>query len=273
MLEIIEIQNFDLVDDPVKTEEAIYNQLKSRYAKINTDYVYVAFPIAFSINKIGLFRTQTIIDRVCRENKGKKLFFVCQHILVNKLNFYNNTVFTPHATILDTFIPIPHYSCTYDLNKIKPWEEREYLFSFAGSFATHPTRKKIYDSLKDRDDCFIIDTGAWHFEGNRQKQKNNSKMYEEVLGNTKFSLCPRGTGPSTIRIWESMAMGAYPVIMSDYLKMPLEMLLDLPLWMKISENFKEINFNNAIKYDNSQYWDLFSNDNLYKSIENVLEVL
>ena len=65
MLEIIELQNFDLVDDPVKTEETIYEQLCQNKEKIITDYTYVALPLAFSINKIGLFRTQETIDNIC----------------------------------------------------------------------------------------------------------------------------------------------------------------------------------------------------------------
>tara|TARA_R110000824_G_scaffold92785_2_gene224803 strand:+ start:3055 stop:3864 length:810 start_codon:yes stop_codon:yes gene_type:complete len=269
MLQILEVQNFDLVDDPVKTEEAIYEQLCKNREEIKTNYMYVAIPLAFYINKFGLVKTQQIINQVCYEHKNKKLFFVCQHILVNKLSFHGNLVFTPHATILDTYAPIPHYSCTYDVNKIKPWSERKYLYSFMGSFITHPVRKKLYETLKDRPDCFIIDTGRWHFEGDKQKQEANSRKYEEILGDTKFSLCPRGTGPSTIRIWESMAMGAKPIIISDYLKMPMEMFVKNPLWDRVSEKFTLIDCD-ATNYDNSQYWDLFSSENLYKSIVNFI---
>ena len=128
MLEILPIFNFNSVEDPVKTEETIYKQLCAAQNDISTDYTYVAFPLAFSINKQGIPYTQHIIDRTCEQHRDKKLFFVCQHILVNKLNFHGHLVFTPHATILDSFIPIPHYSCNYDLSKVKKWEERKYTF-------------------------------------------------------------------------------------------------------------------------------------------------
>ena len=151
MLDILQIKDFDLVSDPVKTEEIIYNQLCRLKDSINTDYTYVAFPLADSINNNGLLYTQDIINKVCSENKNKKLFFVCQHILVNKLKFRdNNLVFTPHATMLDSHIPLPHYSCNYNLEHIKPWSKREYDYSFVGSFRTHPVRKKIYDFLKNK---------------------------------------------------------------------------------------------------------------------------
>ena len=35
------------------------------------------------------------------------------------------------------------------------------------------------------------------------------------MSDSVFSLCPEGTGPNTIRIWESMALGSIPVIYSD----------------------------------------------------------
>ena len=30
-----------------------------------------------------------------------------------------------------------------------------------------------------------------------------------------FSLCPEGAGPNTLRVWESLAVGAIPVILVD----------------------------------------------------------
>mgnify|MGYP003111961291 CR=1 FL=1 len=271
MLDILEVQNFDLVTDPVKTEEMIYNQLHKFKDSIKTDYTYVAFPLAFSINNNGLPYTQNIINNICAQNQNKKIFFVCQHILVNKLFFPNNSlVFTPHATILDSHIPIPHYACNYDLKYAKPWAERKYDYSFVGSFRTHPVRERVYDFLKNKKNCFILDTGGWHFESDIKKQEDNAQKYIEVLGNTRYSLCPRGTGPSTIRIWESMAMGSKPAILSDYLKMPLEMFLEKPLWCNIPESFESIDLECNI-FENSEYWEHFSNDNLYKSISKILQ--
>jgi len=62
-----------------------------------------------------------------------------------------------------------------------------------------------------------------------------------------------------------MAMGANPVILSDFLQMPLERELSSAMWLKISENIDNID-NTDLEYNNKEYWDWFSNDNLYKSI-------
>ena len=268
MLQILQVQDFKDVGDPVKTEETIYEQLLSKREEINTDYVYVAMPIAWYINTRGMHWTQNLINQICTSHGKEKLFFVCQHIQVKNLNFNNHLVFTPHATAMDSFIAIPHYACSYDLSMIKPWNDRQYEFSFVGSFKTHPVRQHLYDLLKDRDDCYIKDTGNnWHFEESPEKQKINRDNYIKILGNTKYSLCPRGTGPSSIRIWESMAMAACPVIVSNFLKMPLQNELDTRMWLNISEKTDQIkNFNVGSGYDNQEYWNLFSNDNLWKSV-------
>jgi hypothetical protein len=265
MLQIHQVQNFDAVDDPVKTEETIYNQLRANKDQIHTDYVYVAMPLAWYINHKGLNWTQAIINKICHELKERKLFFVCQHIQVKHLNFNGHAVFTPHATITDSYIPIPHYACSYDTSLSKRWEDRKYTFSFMGSFGTHPVRQKIYDAIKDREDCFVLDTGCWHFEGHPEQQIENKKRYIEILGDTKYSLCPRGTGPSTIRMWEAMAMGSCPVILSDLLKTPLKMWIEGKLWHRLPESFEHLELN-LPSYDNSTYWKLFSNDNLIQSI-------
>jgi len=264
-MRIVNVGSFEEVDDPVKTEEIIYRQLVENAATIETTYIYVAMPLAWTINRAGLMITQNLLDEICNKFSNENLFFVCQHILVNQLNFHNNLVFTPHATILDSYEPIPHHTCNYDLSRITPWEDRKYTFSFIGSFMTHPIRAKLYEILKDREDCLVESTGNWHFEGTPERQQENKKRYVEILGDTKYSLCPRGTGPSTIRIWESMAMGACPIILSDYLKMPLERELSTTMWLKMAENIdriKDIDF----RYDNTEYFDKFSNDKLYLSV-------
>jgi len=268
-MKIINVGNFREVTDPVQTEEMIHIQLVRESSEIPADYTYVAMPLAWSINHHGAQQTQKQIDEVCRDNPDEKLFFVCQHILVNRLTFHGNLVFTPHATVLDSFIPIPHYSCTYNQRWARPWEEREYTFSFMGSFHTHPVRRKLYEHFKNRKDCLVIDTGPWHFESSHQKQQENSQKYIEIMGNTKYSLCPRGSGPSTIRIWESMAMGSKPVILSDFLQMPLDREFHAS-WARMPENFDTSMMDgiasHAAPYSNEHYFQMFSNNNLYKSI-------
>ncbi len=273
-MKVLDAISFDNVDDPVKTEETLYHQLKARAADLVTDYTYVAMPLAYLLNTVGVAHTQGLINKICADHPDEKLLFICQHIQVNQLRFNNNLVFSPHATVIDSYLPLPHYSCNYDTSYIKPWSERQYTFSFMGSFVTHPVRHKIHDYIKDREDSIVVDTGMWHFEGPEEKQNQNRQRYVELLGNTKYSLCPRGTGPSSIRIWESMAMGACPVIISDFLKMPLERELSGEPWKRIPENFETSWLDQIastdIPYSRSNYLEYFTNENLYKSVHRAL---
>ncbi len=80
----------------------------------------------------------------------------------------------------------------------------------------------------------IVDTGAWHFD-NSDKSKN-LKSYIEDLESSKIILCPRGTGPSTIRLWESLASGCIPLVISNDYVFPLA---DKINWQDISIVLKE----------------------------------
>jgi hypothetical protein len=44
--------------------------------------------------------------------------------------------------------------------------------------------------------------------------------YAATLQNSCFALCPSGSGPNSIRLWEALGYGAIPVILSDQLQLP-----------------------------------------------------
>ena len=267
-MKILNVADFKICDDPVKTEETINEQLLTEINDISDNYIYVQMPLAWLINNRGLLFVQNLIDSICVAQKNigpdKQLIFVCQHIQVTNLNFHGNLVFTPHATLMDSFYPLPHYSCNYDLKLARKFNQRKYLMSFVGDFNTHKSRKRLHSVLKDNKDCFTKDTGNWHF-------------YSELLGNSKISLCPRGTGPSTIRLWESLAMGCVPLIISDYLKMPLDFDIE---WESVAIFVKQKEIENLMSYipensalesmakhGNEIYKKYFSNENLAYTIK------
>lgn len=264
MIEISDL-TFKSVLDPIKTEETLYYQLRD----LDLDYPYVAFPVAFSINSFGVERTQFFIDTINSRYPQKKIF-VCQHIYVNRIKFGENFVFTPHTEEGDSYYFIPHYNPIY-LKKPgkKNIAERKYEFSFMGDFKTHPDRFKL--SQINSIEIPIHPTGMWFFSHSPEDQKNLLSRYTEFLASTKISICPRGSGPSTLRLFESMSVGSVPLIFND-LKIP-EFLKELVLKSRI-ENFiagdrsflegKDLQKISDVIYET--YWDEFSNENLYKSI-------
>lgn len=266
-MKILRIKDFSEVTDPVKTEQTIASQLVERQQDIDSEYVYAMLPLADIINKHGVPMAQAIVSHVHTLHDPTKIFFVCQHILVRDLYFGESLVFTPHATKLDDYIAIPHYSCTYDLKDVKPWADRKYDYSFMGDFGTHPTRLRLAQAFKDKPNTVFINTSTWHFHADQKTQELNRKKYIELLGDTRHSLCPRGTGPSTIRMWEAMAMGSCPLIFSNDLKIPDGADRLMHFQDEESPNLMQVE-----SYDNSDYFDKFSNDKLYSGIYNTIQV-
>jgi len=95
---------------------------------------------------------------------------------------------------------------------------KEYLLSFVGR-NSHPVRTTISNLNFERKDILIEDSSdfdRWHQKVKPEKQK----LYFEILIRSKFSICPRGNGTSTLRLFESMQLGVAPVIVSDQWLLP-----------------------------------------------------
>lgn len=265
MIEIKDL-NFSQVEDPIKTEETIYFQIRDLSLKIP----YVAFPIAYSINTLGIEKTQQILNRINLDYPFKK-FFVCQHISVNKLNFGENLVFTPHTEKGDSYFFIPHYNPIYkNPPKVKKIKNRKIDFSFVGDFNTSLDRVKL--SSFNYPESIIKPTGKWFFSCDQKSRESLLSYYIETLEDTKISMCPRGTGPSTLRLFESMSVGSIPVIFND-LDIP-EILQSLVIKVDL-DRFVLGDYTEEILSKNLQeisdgiyevYWSNFSNSNLSKSI-------
>jgi hypothetical protein len=124
-------------------------------------------------------------------------------------------------------------------NQLPP-NERRYLYSFIGAYESGlyltEARRWIFD-LPLRNDAYLARRGEWHFEGAVYREqigavpqseevllaeRRRVNEYTEVLGQSVFSLCPSGSGPNSIRLWESLGMGAIPVIISETHKLPGE---------------------------------------------------
>ncbi|MEJ1964424.1 MAG: exostosin family protein [Gammaproteobacteria bacterium] len=92
--------------------------------------------------------------------------------------------------------------------------ERPYLCSFTGSSQTHEVRKRLLE--KQFAGAFLKDTSGqrgWELSAG-QKQQYEAE-YLRVAMDSHFILCPRGIGPCTYRLFESMQLGRAPVIIAD----------------------------------------------------------
>jgi hypothetical protein len=85
------------------------------------------------------------------------------------------------------------------------------LFSFVGSSATHRVRSEVL--RLSHPDALIVNTDA--APGASATSAAPDTRYRETVLDSAFVLCPRGGGPLTFRLMETMMMGRAPVIISD----------------------------------------------------------
>lgn len=92
------------------------------------------------------------------------------------------------------------------------------LFSFQGA-VTHPVRTHILALTHRR--CVLEDTTGVDFFSDQlagdalDRRRKAGARYAEIIGRSKFVLCPRGHGPSSFRLYETLRMGRVPVVISD----------------------------------------------------------
>lgn len=122
----------------------------------------------------------------------------------------------------------------------KPFHDRKYLYSFIGAYdpVHYLSEARLWISkLPQSDDALVRVTKEWHFNSTvydkqiwsnpvtpeKQAQlDSDAASYRNLLADTVFSLCPSGSGPNSIRLWESLGLGCIPVIIADTLHLPGE---------------------------------------------------
>ena len=247
---------------PVITEETFYNQNKN-------DENYIGFPWATIIDKrYNLNVILQIIKPYIDVNK--QYYTCCQHIhfrhLIELFKILNiKTIYSPHKIINEDKIneiyikPCPLYAANIeDPHRNTLFKNvdfinlpRKYLYSFQGAYDKQWYLTNIRETLfnmKHPDNCYVKNIGLWHYNNivysnNQNKEKelnendthiNNTFEYNKLLLETRFSLCPSGSGPNSIRLWEALAIGSIPIILADTLELPIHELWDKSI-IKVKE--------------------------------------
>lgn len=203
----------------------------------------------------------------------KRIVTVCQHIsCLDFLYLFEacgvTNIFWSHKTRdLKTkneisFHPFPLYPAqtheASDLDKFKkPPHTRQLLTNFIGAFNPKvylsDTRARIFEDAGKYSDCLIVKREAWHFDRHvyqdqmkgvsaAQEQLLREEMqrreYLEAIGDSVFTLCPSGSGPNSIRIWEAIQLGSIPIILTLDLDLPGDLRLweDACIFAEDSEN-------------------------------------
>ncbi len=198
-------------------------------------------------------RTQALqgaLDALVAQISGyKRVVTVAQHIRVRQfahlfVNAGITDLFWSHCqTGEDRFDGAPgmqvHPFPLYPVQQVPRGPEdfdrrRRWLYSFVGakahtSYLTE-VRRHIIEQLASDPRGKVIERGSWHYQkivydaqilqrggADALAGENDTEAaaFREIMDESTFTLCPSGTGPNSIRLWEAMLNGSIPVILSD----------------------------------------------------------
>ncbi len=142
---------------------------------------------------------------------SKKTFCICQYDDGPLVNIGNATQFL--ASRKSTLgIDIPLLSSAHKLPFFK--QKKKFLASFIGRLSTHNIRIKMANLLKNNKKILVLD-------GNF-----GSGFFVKKTLQSLVSLCPRGYGGSSFRIFESMQLGICPFLIGDLDTRPFKDFID-----------------------------------------------
>lgn len=280
---------------PAKTEEWVFETLIQK--NVHSRYVeFISFPWATLIDLIDrkkIDKAKLLINSLRKIPPKKKLlrFSACQHIRLHVIERYLvdlkiTDIFWSHKTLETNRLgdihvhPLPLYPVAYfekNSPKYISITDRRYLFGFIGAYDEacylSDIRRKIF-SISKGNNRYIERRSEWHFNLDVYQSQIDGKTltedqialvgarsneYSSVLMNTFYSLCPSGSGPNSIRLWESLAFGCCPIVLSDHLDMP-----KLPAsvkYLKMLESEFPAKLNEAIRSSPTLNEEIyFSND-------------
>jgi hypothetical protein len=89
------------------------------------------------------------------------------------------------------------------------------LASFTGALS-HPLRQRLVDEPSLRESCQLGLVPLFFYYNSQDPAKiDGQRAYARQMAESKFALCPRGSGASSHRLFEAMQMGRCPVIIAD----------------------------------------------------------
>lgn len=111
---------------------------------------------------------------------------------------------------------------------VSPLENKGYdkdiLCSFVGS-DTHECRSQLKKIMTGKPDV-IFEMGVWNWTFDAHKVSK----FKNYMHRSKFSLCPRGFGPTSFRLYEAIQCGSIPVYIYDEPWLPYQDEID---WQKL----------------------------------------
>jgi hypothetical protein len=218
---------------------------------------------------------QVRLEALAERAKGyDRVTAVCQHMRAKEFAglftsagitdlFWSHAVKDEPAFTVDRMLKV-HPFPLYPVQQVRRGLEdigrpRRWLYSFAGAHKHQgyltQVRAMIMDMLAGDPRGCVMGRDGWHYEKVVYQAQVLGKVasseaglvndeasaeFRDLLDQSVFSLCPSGTGPNSIRLWEAVINGSIPVILSDTWAAPGDPALWQAATVRASETAEEI---------------------------------
>ena len=171
-------------------------------------------------------------------DKNTLYFTVCKHEGGPQVDLDNILIFTPSG-IFDmlkqnnqSYLPLPLIADKYTQ---KPKVDKRFLASYIGR-NTHPIRIFLQQKYRYDRKFFVKNLDSM----SSVISEIDQNKYKKVMSESYFSLCPRGFGPTSFRLYESFELGSVPVYISDEYFLPFKEFIN---WkdLCIFSSFQDLN--------------------------------
>lgn len=224
------------------------------------------------------------INRIVTEENKNELIKKCDHnTVVNYVGSDFEIDFPKGFSIQFSASKVKNFAKPYSCPGVKvqknfePKEKWDYDFSFVGDIRP-PIRQlffmKFQSYLKERPHVrHRICLNDKQFSMYTIEQKNEVNVrhpYNDIMKETKFVLCPAGSGQQSIRFFEALALNNIPIFIGNpKTKLPLDWIID---WRDICYRVTK---SDIVK---NSYWNIFdtilkmSNDEINEKRENINKI-
>lgn len=243
---------------PAATEMTAFEALSAKKGAL--DFDYFGYPWATIIDGVRSrsFKAWDILGALAETAETlplvpvRRRVTVAQHIhaleFAEVFNAIGITdVFWSHATTETTehdgmrIHPFPLFpaQAPTTLDRVTADHPRQFLANFIGAYNSKiylsNVRELIFEDAGKHGDLLIVARKAWHFdrfvyeeqvrgvrpgEAQRLEETRKTQEYLDAIRASWFTLCPTGSGPNSIRIFESLALGSIPIILTKTLRLP-----------------------------------------------------
>tara|TARA_A100001015_G_scaffold283392_1_gene348641 strand:+ start:47 stop:928 length:882 start_codon:yes stop_codon:yes gene_type:complete len=235
------VRSYPPHNDEKYIEQYFYEEiLKNNNLKSRLTYLPVQWTNYIADNNYGknIDELQNWISNLNRKEKNKNFFTIVQYAggplvdLDNTLVFSSGGMFNTSFKTNLSYIKIPLLTKPHE---IKITSKKKYLASYQGR-PTHPIRE---DMIK-----LLSKSKGFNLKNIKKITKKDQSVFVKKINQSYFSICPRGTGPTSFRLYESFGLNSIPVYVSDEFYLPFTEIID---WKKLIVFIKENEIDNMPK--------------------------